>query len=83
MLKRKRLTFELVSKGILIFEKIPIQEVEVTLFDVLELCDCHSIYAYDAYYLQLAKKASIPLLTLDQKMASVAKQENIQIKEIL
>ena len=83
MLKRKRLNLELASKGISIFEKIPIQEVEVALLDVIELCDRHGIYAYDAYYLQLAKKASIPLLTLDQKMFLVAKKEKIQVKEIL
>jgi len=82
ILKRKRMDFELVSKGLAIFEMIPIQEMEVSLLDALELCNRHDIYAYDAYYLLLAKRTSLPLLTLDRRMIDVAHQENIQVKGI-
>jgi len=82
ILKRKRLSFESISKGLAIFEMIPIQEVEVSLVDTLVLSNRHGIYAYDAYYLQLAKRASLPLLTLDRRMIEVAKKENIQVKGI-
>lgn len=82
ILKRKRMDFELVSKGLAIFEMIPIQKMEVALVDALELCNRHEIYAYDAYYLQLAKRSSLPLLTLDRRMSEVAQLENIQVKGI-
>jgi len=35
---------------------------------------------YDAYYLELAKRSVLPLLTLDRRMVKVAQQENIQVK---
>jgi len=82
ILKRKRIDFESVSKGLTIFEMIPIQEMEVSLVDAMALCNRHEIYAYDAYYLQLAKRSSLPLLTLDRRMVEVAQQENIQVKGI-
>ena len=82
ILKRKRIDFGSVSKGLGIFEMIPIQEMEVSLVDALELCKRHKIYAYDAYYLQLAKRSSLPLLTLDRRMTEVAQQDNIQVKGI-
>lgn len=82
ILKRKRMDFESVSKGLAIFDMIPVQEMEVSLGDALALCNQHEIYAYDAYYLQLAKRSSLPLLTLDRRMVEVARQENIQVKGI-
>lgn len=82
ILKRKRMNFESVSKGLAIFDMIPVQEMEVSLADALALCNQHEIYAYDAYYLQLAKRSSLPLLTLDRRMVEVAQQENIQVKGI-
>lgn len=82
ILKRSRMNLESASKGLSIFEMIPIQEMEVSLAEALILSERHDIYAYDAYYLQLAKRSSLPLLTLDRRMAEVAQQENIQVKGI-
>lgn len=82
ILKRKRMDLDLVSKGLSVFHMIPIQQMEVSLVEALELCDRHGIYAYDAYYLQLARRSSTPLLTLDQKMVELAQRENIQIEGI-
>jgi len=42
----------------------------------------NEIYAYDAYYLAAAKKHRIEILSLDQKMVEVARNEGIKIKEI-
>lgn len=82
ILKRKRMDLSTASKGLSIYEMIPIQEMEVSLADALVLCDRYGIYAYDAYYLQLAKRTSTPLLSLDQRMLEVAQKENIQVKGI-
>jgi len=82
MLKRKRMGLAVASKGLSILDMIPLQEMEVSLPDALDLCNRHGIYAYDAYYLQLAKRSSTTLLTLDQRMVQVAENENIQVKGI-
>lgn len=72
----------LASKGVSIFGMIPIQEMEVSLVDALDLCDRHGIYAYDAYYLQLTRRHSTTLLTLDRRLAEVAEKENVQVQGI-
>lgn len=82
ILKRKRMGLDSVSKGLSILNMIPIQQMDVSLVEALKLCDRHGIYAYDAYYLQLAKRSSTPLLTLDRRMMEVAQRENIQIEGI-
>jgi predicted nucleic acid-binding protein len=82
MLKQKRLSSAAITEGMGVLKKIPIQEVDSSLEEALELCKRHHIYAYDAYYLQLAKRNSTPLLTLDKKMLAIAKIENIETKII-
>jgi predicted nucleic acid-binding protein len=42
----------------------------------------NDIYAYDAYYLAAAKKHRVELLSLDQKMMEVARNEGITLREI-
>jgi hypothetical protein len=39
-----------------------------------------NIYAYDAYYLELAKRLKIPLLTLDNQMKDIASALKNRIK---
>lgn len=57
--------------------------MEVSLADSLKLCQRHNLYAYDAYYLRLAKRNAARLLTLDGKMATVAEKENVQRMELV
>lgn len=83
MVKRGKLGESDSLAALRIFETIPLQEVDVDLEEALELALRNKIYAYDAYYLTAAKKHRVALLTLDGKMIEVAKQEGIQIKEIL
>ena len=83
MLKRRRLGAEEALAGLDVFESIPIQESTVDLKSALKLSKRHDIYAYDAYYLELALKGGMPLLTLDGRMAEVAEKEGITVKEVL
>jgi predicted nucleic acid-binding protein len=83
MLKRKRLTLEEATRGLEIYAMIPIQEMDVSLLEAVQLSERHNIYAYDAYYLELAKRNTSPLLTLDGRMAQVANDEGIKQKVIL
>jgi len=82
MLKRKRLNEKQVQKALDTFSVIPIKEVEVNLNDALRLCGTHNIYAYDAYYMIVSKRLSRPILTLDERMSAVAKEEGIKVEEV-
>ena len=46
---------------------------------IIELCQKHSLTAYDAHYLALAMWLKIPLATLDSQLATAAKQEGITV----
>ena len=43
------------------------------------LAGAHGLTAYDAAYLELAKRKSFPLATLDKELRRAAKAENIKI----
>ena len=82
MAKRGRLGSEETLAALKVFELIPVQEVEVDMEEALEMALQNDIYAYDAYYLSAAKKHRVELLSLDQRMVEVARNEGIKIKEI-
>lgn len=46
---------------------------------VLELASAHALSAYDAAYLDLAARQSLPLATLDRKLASAARAEKVPV----
>jgi predicted nucleic acid-binding protein len=46
---------------------------------VLELASAHALSAYDAAYLDLAVRQSLPLATLDRKLASAARAEKVPV----
>lgn len=82
MLKRKRLNKTQLQKALDTFSVIPIREVEVNLNEALSVCGAYNIYAYDAYYMVVSKRQSRPMLTLDNRMAEVAKQEGLKVEKI-
>jgi predicted nucleic acid-binding protein len=47
--------------------------------DTLALADKHSITVYDATYLELALRLSLPLATLDEDLRSAAQEEGIPL----
>jgi predicted nucleic acid-binding protein len=48
----------------------------------VRLAGKHKIYAYDAYILQCAIEHNLPLLSLDQDMMAIARQEGVQLMEV-
>jgi predicted nucleic acid-binding protein len=62
-----------------IFQKIPIKMIEVNLEKSLEIAWENKIYAYDAFYLETAKRLNLPLLTFDNKMKIIGKEIGITI----
>jgi len=62
-----------------IFQKIPIKMTEVNLEKSMEIAWDYKIYAYDAFYLETAKRLNLPLLTFDNKMKIIGKELGITI----
>jgi len=61
------------------FQQIPLQLVENDLENVLEIAWKYKIYAYDAFYLETARKLKLPLLTFDNGMRKIGKEMGITI----
>jgi len=82
MLKKKRLNKEQIIRSFDIFDMIPLQLAHVNIVKALDIACMFNIYAYDAYYLELAERLKVPLLTLDNEMKDIAKKLKIKIIEL-
>jgi predicted nucleic acid-binding protein len=61
------------------FKRIPIKAVEVNIEKSLEIAWDYKIYAYDAFYLEVAKRLNLPLLTFDGGMREIGKSIGITV----
>lgn len=82
MTKRQRLTLEQAQKSFSILEVIPLTLEQANIAQALALSCRFNIYAYDAYYLEIAQRLRIPLLTLDQQMKSIGHSLHIKLLEV-
>lgn len=82
MLKRSRIDLEQALQAIDVYREIAVETVEIDLKAAIRLAGRYNIYAYDAYILQCAIEHNLPLMTLDEDMAEIARQENVQIIEV-
>jgi predicted nucleic acid-binding protein len=82
MLKRARIDLEQAIEAIDIYQEISMEVVEINLKDTIRLANKHNIYAYDAYILQCSIEHNVPLISLDQNLISIAKQEGVQVIEV-
>ena len=82
MLKHDRLTLEEALKGLTIFESIPVRYAKPDFAHTLKLAHQTNMYAYDAYFLDCAVRQKVPLLTLDQKLKTAAKNLNVITWEV-
>jgi predicted nucleic acid-binding protein len=80
MLKKKVIdTQEEMIQIIESFQKIPIKTVEVNLKESLNIAWKYKIYAYDAFYLETAKRLNVPLLTFDGGMRRIGRELGINV----
>jgi predicted nucleic acid-binding protein len=79
MVKRNRLNAEQALRSYKVFEQIPFAPIEVDVFQALRLASNFRSYAYDAYYLEVAKRLDLPLLTMDRQM----KQNGLELDLII
>ncbi len=82
MIKRKKIGLKLAKKALEYYSMIPLRLVDVDIYKSVELSHRYNIYAYDAYFLECARTYYSTLVTLDNGLLEVAKQMNINIKEV-
>jgi len=63
------------------FKKIPLRLLHPDIENALLIACKYVIYAYDAYYLEIAMRLNLPLLTLDRRMKKVALDLKLRILE--
>lgn len=81
MMKKKALKKEEVESVWEIVQQIPVDLRHTNIKSALSIAIKYNLYAYDAYFLECAKKLLSPLLTLDLGMQNVAREMGIKILE--
>jgi predicted nucleic acid-binding protein len=61
------------------FMKIPIRTLAVDMEKALKISCKYNVYAYDAYYLEMAKRLKLPLITFDVPMKNIALNMSINV----
>ena len=80
--KRNIITEKDVHEAFLAYRQIPLNVKTVDMYNSMRIFCTYSIYAYDAYYLELASRLNISLMTFDSNMKAVAKKMKINILEV-
>jgi predicted nucleic acid-binding protein len=79
MMKKKVIEKERMINAFTYFKRIPIKTIEIDIVKALGIAWEYKIYAYDACYLESAKRLNLPLLTFDANMIKVGKELGINI----
>jgi predicted nucleic acid-binding protein len=79
MVKKKIIEKERMINAFKYFKEIPVKTIEIDVERALEIAWDYKIYAYDACYLEAAKRLNLPLLTFDGKMIKTGKELGINI----
>jgi predicted nucleic acid-binding protein len=82
MFKREKIELKMAEKAIEFYKAIPLKFVDVDIYKAVELAHKYNIYAYDAYFLECARNYKSSLLTVDNRLKELAKQMNINVKEV-
>lgn len=82
MFKRERLRKEEIINCFDIYKTIPVRLIDADIKAALKIASDFCIYAYDAFYLEIARRFKFDLLSLDKKMISVASEMGIHFLEV-
>lgn len=81
--RRGRITAEAAGQALKLLSNLPIEVDERSGFplsaDLLTLAREHDLTAYDAAYLELARRLSLPLATLDRKLQTAARNAGVAL----
>ncbi len=81
LIRRRRLTVAEATRGLDIFNDIRIRLAEVNVGRAVQTAAKTGLYAYDAYYLECARKTRAPLLTIDRKLRKAAETMGVPAPE--
>ncbi len=79
MVRRRRLTPADATEVWTSYESIPLRFMDVDVGEAITTANKVGLYAYDAYMIVLARRMNLPLLTLDQRLQTVARSLGITI----
>ena len=79
MMRKKIIEKEYMINAFKYFKKIPIKTIQVDIEKALEVAWRYKIYAYDACYLESAKRLNLLLLTFDNSMMKTGRELGINI----
>lgn len=82
LLRRKLLNLKQANQAVQAFDSIPIRLADVELTAILDIVDRHSIWAYDAFVIECARKYRTPLMSLDKAQCRVAVAEGVEVLEV-
>ncbi len=82
LVRRKSMTVADAERGLTIFKGIRIRLLGVDLASSMHTAAETGLYAYDAYYIECARKMRAPLLTLDRRMRQVARTMGVPAPEV-
>ena len=81
--RKKRLSVADSTRFIALLSELPItvaqEPSERMIREIFALAREHKLSTYDASYLDLAMKKGIPIATLDNRLLSVTKQNNVSV----
>ena len=85
--RKKRITLEQRQKAIHTLAKLPIVVDTLTSdhawLETMELAERYDLTLYDASYLELALRRSLPLATFDKSLKRAAEQANVLLENSL
>ena len=81
LFRKRKITEEEMFEAYRNFVSIPIRSIKVDVAKALKIACKYKIYAYDAYYLEVAHRLKLPLITFDELMKKVGLDLKINILE--
>ena len=82
MFKQRRLTLKHAQDALVLYQRIPLRLVDVSLARAVDLAAQLDIYAYDAYMLVCAQQSGGSLLSIDTGLVWAAQQIGIPVIEL-
>ena len=80
--KRHKITEGELVEAYRVYTTLPMRIIKVDIERSLKIACRYQIYAYDAYYLEIAYRYKIPLVTFDSLMRRVALSLKIDVTDI-
>lgn len=80
--KQKRFDLSVAVDALESYRKMKISLKPIDLMRSVNICHTSTIYAYDAYMLELAERERSHLFTLDKGLKAAATKHNIKLLEI-